>query len=123
MKKLLPGQLRFVVRQINKLFRVYDVARASYPYQTDELGVVVQDVSEAEAQAEADRLEALTKPAPSKKQAAGKRSSKTVQLEEVEVDDAAGAATADLEEFEVEEYEMSEDQKKKHEEEVLSGKY
>lgn len=118
-KKMLPGQQRFVTRVIDKLWRVYDRGNASYPYQTDELGKVVQDVSEEEAQAEAKRLEALT----SKKQGADKRSSKTVQLEEVEVDDAAGAATADLEEFEVEEYEMSEDQKKKHEEEVLSGKY
>lgn len=72
-KKLLPGQLRFVPRMINKLFRIYDVGNASFPYQTDELGVVVQDVPEIEAQLEADRLNEQFPAAPLKKEAPAKK--------------------------------------------------
>lgn len=56
MKKLRPGELRFRVKQIGKVFRVYDFAKASFPYSTDELGTVLQDATEPEIQAECDRL-------------------------------------------------------------------
>lgn len=106
-KKLLPGQTRFIPRMIGKLFRVYDVGNASFPYRTDELGVVVQDVSEDEAQLEADRLN--KKIAPVKKQAAATGKTKTVQLEDVP------AAQVDIPEIEA--YtEMSEEERKAYEE-------
>lgn len=52
-------KIRFVAKQINKSWGVYDIQRGSWPVQTPELGLVKQDLkTEAEAQAEADRLTA-----------------------------------------------------------------
>ena len=62
MKKLAKGELRFIPKKIDKLWRVYDRANGSYPYSSIELGVVTQDVSEADAQAEADRLNGISTP-------------------------------------------------------------
>lgn len=53
-------RIRFVPKQDGKLWRVYDVFEASYPYQKPGMGKVLQDVkTQAEAQAEADRLNEL----------------------------------------------------------------
>jgi hypothetical protein len=108
---MLPGQLRFIPRLVDKLWRVYDRGNASYPYRTPELGEVVQDVEkEAEAQAEADRLEALVKPKEADKKqkpAAKKRSGKSIQLPDV------AAGDGDLLEA-PEAYEMDEEAKKKY---------
>lgn len=70
MKRLAAGQARFVVKKIDSAWRVYDYAAGSFPYRTQELGVVVQDVSEKEAQDECDRLNdefMVSAPAPKKK--------------------------------------------------------
>ena len=57
MKTLRDGEQRFLARQIDKLWRVYDRARGSYPYEMPELGgTIVQDVDQATAEAEAERL-------------------------------------------------------------------
>lgn len=58
-KKLLKGEVRFVVKKVDKKFRVYDKAHGSFPYHTPELGTVLQDVSEEEAEAESIRLNSL----------------------------------------------------------------
>lgn len=55
-KTLARGEIRFVVKKIDKAYRVYDKHGGSFPYRTHELGRVVQDVPEDQAQAEADRL-------------------------------------------------------------------
>ena len=55
-KKLARGEERFIVKKNDKSYRVYDRLGGSYPYRTIELGTVLQDVPELEAQAEADRL-------------------------------------------------------------------
>jgi len=115
-KKLLPGQLRFVVKKIGQFFRVYDVGNASYPYQTGELGKVTQDVPEDQAQLEADRLNekfVVKEELLRKNQKTGK--SQTVQLEDPPAAVVAGAE-ADLVDFEVEEYDMDDEAKKKYEE-------
>lgn len=128
MKTLLTGQQRFEVRQHprNKFWEIYDYSSASYPGRTPELGVVKQGLEKLEdAQAEAARLEELfgtgTQDVPPKKQATGTGKRKTVQAKKTPAGDAAG--DQDLEEFKVGTYEMTEDQKKRHEEEVLSGNY
>lgn len=57
MKNLRVGELRFIARQIDKLWRVYDRARGSYPYHMPELGgEIVQDTDKESAEAEAERL-------------------------------------------------------------------
>lgn len=55
------ARIRFEPRQqTDKRWRVYDMFDGSYPFQRPVLGRVAQDVAtEAEAQAEADRLNAL----------------------------------------------------------------
>lgn len=59
-KKLAPGELRFLARKIDAAWRVYDKVRGSFPYHNKELGgKVLQDVSQKEAQVEADRLNEL----------------------------------------------------------------
>jgi hypothetical protein len=57
MKKMRPGEIRFIARQIDKLWRVYDKARGSYPYHMPELGgEILQDTDKSSAEAEAERL-------------------------------------------------------------------
>lgn len=52
-------RIRFQPRQVDKVWRVYDTFDGSYPYQRPGLGIVAQDVSEADARAEAGRLNQL----------------------------------------------------------------
>lgn len=57
MKNLPAGAARFVIKKIDKAWRVYDKARGSFPVVGAEWGgSVQQDVDETAAQAEADRL-------------------------------------------------------------------
>lgn len=60
-KKMLPGELRFVTKKIDKGFRVYDRARGSFPFHSPELGGEVQQDHQAEeaAAAECARLNTL----------------------------------------------------------------
>lgn len=82
------GETRFVVKKVGKTFRVYDRANGSYPYQTPELGVVVQDVSQAEADAEAERLNGLgVKNAPVKPEQPADKETPTQTLPEPEIED------------------------------------
>lgn len=59
------ARIRFITKRVQVgprsfRWRVYDVPRASFPYLTNELGKVKQDVTtEREAQAECDRLGAM----------------------------------------------------------------
>jgi len=120
-KKLLPGQLRFVVKKIGQFFRVYDVGNASYPYETGELGKVTQDVPEDQAQLEADRLNEkfVVKEEPPKKQVTKNQrtgKSQTVQLEDPPAAAVVAGSEADLVDFEIEEYDMDDEAKKKYEE-------
>lgn len=56
-RKLAKGEIRFVTKKVGKLWRVYDKARGSFPYAGKQFGGdVTQDVTEPEAQEEADRL-------------------------------------------------------------------
>lgn len=112
MKKLLAGQIRFVVKKIDKAWRVYDKSRGSYPYSTEELGTVQQDVAEEIAEAEAERLNKKTGNIPvekkleqkkQRKAAAAPPAKETVQATEV-IEDVAGYG------------EMSDEDKKKYEE-------
>lgn len=64
MKKLRKGEVRFVVKKIDNAHRVYDRQNGSFPYQTPELGKVLQDVAQADAQLECDRLNELIGIAP-----------------------------------------------------------
>lgn len=58
-RKLRDGEIRFEVRKIDKLWRVYDKVRMSFPYHNKELGgKVAQDLPEKEAQVEVDRMNA-----------------------------------------------------------------
>lgn len=69
-KTLARGEVRFVVKKNDTSYRVYDREGGSFPYRTVELGTVLQDVTELEAQAEADRLNELfvgAAPAPRKR--------------------------------------------------------
>lgn len=53
-------RIRFVPKQVDKAWRVYDTFDGSYPYQKPGLGRVAQDqATEALAQTEADRLNKL----------------------------------------------------------------
>lgn len=66
MKKLRKGEVRFVVKEIetgkSSVYRVYDKARGSFPYLSEELGTVQQDFEkETSAAAEAERLNILVK--------------------------------------------------------------
>lgn len=92
MKKLLPGQLRFGIKKIDKAYRVYDFAKANFPYSSSELGTVLQDLPEAEIQAEVDRLNAewIAKTAP-------KSSSKPVKPVKSKSSDAESIQADDLE--------------------------
>ena len=74
-RKLRAGEVRFVVKAIDHAYRVYDKMRGTFPYQTGELGVVTQDVSEAEAELEAARLNAKVGITVQAKQPAEKRKS------------------------------------------------
>lgn len=58
---MIPGLIRFIAKQDGRgLWGVYDRTMASWPYIRADLGVVRQDMStEAEAQAEADRCNAI----------------------------------------------------------------
>lgn len=74
MKTLREGETRFVAKMIDKLWRVYDRARGSYPYEMPELGGhIVQDVDKSSAEAEAERLNGLfvKKPKPKLEQKKG----------------------------------------------------
>ena len=90
MKTLRVGEIRFVARQIDKLWRVYDRARGSYPYHMPELGgEILQDTDKSSAEAEAERLNAKYGPKLEQKTAPKKGASKseTVEAEEtVEAD-------------------------------------
>ena len=53
-------RIRFVPREVDKAWRVYDTFDGSYPYQKPGLGLVAQDqATEALAQTEADRCNEL----------------------------------------------------------------
>lgn len=89
MKQLAKGERRFIPKKVDRLFRVYDRANGSFPYRTPELGQVTQDVTEAEAQAEADRLneehvgkiiERKTAPVSKKQKELPAAPSKTIEL-------------------------------------------
>lgn len=119
-RPVLQGQARFEVRQHprNKLWEIYDYGDACFPIRTPELGQVTQGWETKElAQGEADRLEELVARATEKPKrrkstkASSTGETKTVQVEEEPLPEAPA------------EYEMTEEQKKKHEEEILSGKY
>lgn len=84
MKTLREGEVRFLARQIDKLWRVYDRARGSYPYQSPELGgEILQDVDKSSAEAEAERLNGLfvKKPKPKLEQKKGASKSKGASVE------------------------------------------
>jgi hypothetical protein len=90
MKNLREGEVRFIARQIDKLWRVYDRARGSYPYAHPDLGgTVVQDVDKSSAEAEAERLNGLfvkkPKPKLEQKKGASKGASKIETETEAEV--------------------------------------
>lgn len=90
MKKMLPGEQRFIARQIDKLWRVYDRARGSYPYSHPDLGgTVLQDVDKSSAEAEAERLNTQfgDKPKLERKSGASKKETVEVQPEEVDIPD------------------------------------
>jgi len=88
MKKMAKGEIRFVVKKVGKTFRVYDRGNGSYPYGTREVGVVVQDVSQAEADAEAERLNGLgVKNAPVKPEQPADKETPTQTLPEPEIKD------------------------------------
>lgn len=60
MKKLMKGEIRFIARKWDgKIFGVYDRSMGSWPGQTPELGIVLQQSTEAEAEVEARRLNVL----------------------------------------------------------------
>lgn len=59
MKKLRKGELRFIPKKIDSAWRVYDRQNGSFPYQTPELGEVLQDLPEVNIQHECDRLNTL----------------------------------------------------------------
>lgn len=115
MKKLHTGEQRFIVKQIDKLYRVYDRVWGSYPYQRKELGgTVLQDVSQAEAEAEADRLEQLVGQAPAKARVDKKQKQKKEELlepETVEVEQSEDLVD-ELPDYGI----MSEEERKKYEE-------
>lgn len=48
--------VRYVVRPVDKAYRVYDTLLGSYPYARPGLGKITQDVPLAAAEAEAARL-------------------------------------------------------------------
>ena len=64
MKKLRKGEARFICKKVDRAWRVYDVANGSFPYQTPELGKVLQDVDYEECKAESNRLNELVGIAP-----------------------------------------------------------
>lgn len=60
MTTLNDARIRFTPKQVDKAWRVYDTFDGSYPYRKPGLGPVAQDqATEADAQKEADRLNAL----------------------------------------------------------------
>ena len=65
MKKLGKGEVRFVVKKVDKSYRVYDRVRGSFPYQIPELGKVLQVIDQALAENEALRLNELVGIVPS----------------------------------------------------------
>ena len=94
MKKMRPGEIRFIARQIDKLWRVYDRARGSYPYHMPELGgEILQDTDKSSAEAEAERLNAKYGPKLEQKTAPKKGASKSetvepeIETEEVDIPD------------------------------------
>lgn len=87
-KKLREGEVRFVVKKVDKKFRVYDKAHGSFPYHTPELGEVLQDVSEEEAEAECVRLNSLKASKGSVKPSKGSdKETPTEPLKEPEIKD------------------------------------
>lgn len=64
MKKLRKGEARFICKKVDRAWRVYDVANGSFPYQTPELGKVLQDVDYEECKAESNRLNEMVGIAP-----------------------------------------------------------
>lgn len=50
---------KFIVKPIDKAWRVYDTDLGSFPYDRPSIGKVTQDVSKAEAEAEAERLNVM----------------------------------------------------------------
>lgn len=92
MKKMRPGEIRFIARQIDKLWRVYDRARASYPYHMPELGgEILQDTDKSSAEAEAERLNAKYGPKlEQKKPSKGKAETRTEEtVEAVDIPELA----------------------------------
>lgn len=59
---VVSARLRFLPKKMGEgrgaTWRVYDLQNGSYPYQTPELGKVLQDTTEPEIRAECERLTA-----------------------------------------------------------------
>ena len=93
LKKLMAGEIRFIIKKVGSAFRVYDPARGSYPYSHPALGgTVKQDVPQKEAQEEADRLNKEFGSAPVAGSGKQKRGSKqkSAAAETVELDRPIG---------------------------------
>lgn len=89
-KKLRPGEIRFIAKQIDKLWRVYDRARGSYPYHMPELGgEILQDTDKKSAEAEAERLNGKYGPKLEQKK---EKKQKKAGIETVEVDTSTDEA-------------------------------
>lgn len=105
MKKLPKGMERFIARKVDKMWRVYDKARGSFPYEDPALGgKVLQDVPQADAEAEAARL-----------------NGKSIELPvEAEISDAKSVEGLPVKEEDIEAYdEMTPEEIAKYEEGLL----
>lgn len=111
MKKLATGELRFVAKVwAGKVFGVYDRARGSWPVQTPELGKVAQETSQADAEVEAERLNARV----AKKQSQEVAAPKTVKAKKkqpVPVATGEDTPSVELDFTEIEGYEMTDEQR------------
>ncbi len=112
MKKMRPGEIRFIARQIDKLWRVYDRARGSYPYHMPELGgEILQDTDKSSAEAEAERLNSQFGPKLEQKK------TKKVEAETVEAEPEA--EEVDIPELPDYGEPLTEDEAKKYEEGLM----
>ena len=119
MKKMRPGEIRFIARQIDKLWRVYDKARGSYPYHMQELGgEILQDTDKSSAEAEAERLNAKYGPKLEQKKGAlkkGASKSETVEAPAPVVEDEEEVDIPDLPDYGV----LSEEEAARYEEGLI----
>lgn len=118
MKKMRPGEIRFIARQIDKLWRVYDRARGSYPYHMPELGgEILQDTDKSSAEQEAERLNAKYGPKLEQKVAPKKGASKfeTAEAPAPVVEDEEEVDIPDLPDYGV----LSEEEAARYEEGLI----